>query len=216
MNALQLKTAVLDTLVRQDLAGNPIVDSWVQSATTRLNQELLLNDQLTMVTGLVTSKNINLPDDFIAMKSARLLGTNKTQVGKNLTYTSPEELSNIANECEFEAGTPAYYSTYGKRIELVPYKAGTVFTIEMWYYREFPALVGDTGTNFILNRYPQLYLNLTCSMGHQYLLEQDAAMSREALAMAEIQRLMSRRDAEKYGEGPLIVRNTRRLGGRFS
>lgn len=219
MNKGELKAAVLDTLVRQDLSGKPVVDMWVQSATTRLNQELLLNDQLVRATQVVTDRLTDMPDDFIAAKTVRVTSGDFGGVDGNLTYQPPEEIAtavvrNIRNPV---CGYPQFYTTLGKRMELAPWRVGTTpFNVEIWYYREFPDLDNDDATNFILTKYPQLYLNLTCSMGHQYLLENDNAMSREAMAMAEIQRLMARKDAEKYGDGPLIIQPSRRIGGRFS
>jgi len=218
MNKGELKSAVLDTLVRQDMSGKPIVDSWVQAATTRLNQELLLNAQVVRATQTVTDRLIELPADFISAKSVRVTSSAFGAEQGNLEYQSPEEIVTMAAQAArgHVCGRPMYYTTIGQRLELAPWRAGAVFNVEIWYYRLFPDLVTDTDTNFVLTQYPQLYLNLTCSMGHQYLLENDNAMSREAMAMAEIQRLMARKDAEKYGDGPLIVRPSRRIGGRFS
>jgi hypothetical protein len=218
MNKGELKSAVLDTLVRQDLSGRPIVDTWVQAATARLNQELLLNAQVARASLVSTGRLVELPADFISAKSVRVTNGAFGAVKGNLEYQPPEEINDMAviamggHVC----GLPMFYTTIGQRMELAPWRAGSNFNIELWYYRLFPDLVTDEDTNFILNQYPQLYLNLTCSMGHQFLLENDNAMSREAMAMAEIQRLMMRKDAEKYGDGPLIVRPTRRIGGRFS
>lgn len=218
MNKGELKTAVLDTLVRQDLSGKPVVDMWVQAATARLNQELLLNAQVVRATQTVTERLIELPADFISAKSVRVTSSAFGAEQGNLEYQSPEEIVTMAaqaargNVC----GRPMYYTTIGQRMELAPWRAGATFNVEIWYYKLFPDLVTDDDTNFILAQYPQLYLNLTCAAGHQYLLEAEAAMGREALAMAEMQRLMARKEAEKYGDGPLIVRPSRRIGGRFS
>lgn len=218
MNKGELKTAVLDTLVRKELSNSPIVDSWVQAATARLNQDLLLNAQVVRATQTVTERLIELPDDFISAKSVRVTSSAFGAEMGNLQYQSPEEIVTMAAQAAqgHACNRPMYYTTIGQRMELAPWRAGAQFNVEIWYYRLFPELVADTDTNFILTQYPQLYLNLTCAAGHQYLLEAEAAMGREALAMAEIQRLMARKDAEKYGDGPLIIRPSRRIGGRFS
>jgi hypothetical protein len=216
MNKGELKAVVLDTLVRKDLTGNPVVDSWVEAATSRLNEDLLVKEMLTRVTRTVTQKNILFPPDFISVKTMRITSGDFGTAREALSYLPPEEVANItAYDCH-DNQYPAYFTTFGKEFELVPYRAGTTFNLDLWYYGEILPMVSDTETNAILTKYPQLYVNLTCSIGHQYLLETENAMSREAMAMAEIQRIMTRKEAEKYGDGPLILRPTRRIGGRFS
>jgi hypothetical protein len=214
MNKGELKAAVLDVLVRQDLSGKPIVDTWVTAATNRLNEELLVNEMLTRVTSTVTDRSMKFPPDFISVKSMRISGGDFGPIRGTLAYQPPDEIENImADWCH---DYPGYYTTYGREFELAPYRAGSTLNVDLWYYGEIFTPIADTDTNVILTKYPQLYINFTASYGHKYLLEMNEATSREADAIAEMQRLMQRKEAEKYGDGPLIVRPTRRIGGRFS
>ena len=208
-----LKRRVARALVREDIDAEEMA-AWVSSATSRLNEELRLNDQLVRATLPLTSRTVVVPPDFIAVKSLRLAGLEFGSVAGPMIYAAPEALASMAHAEGY--GGPGYYTTYGRVLEIAPFTADGRKSLDLWYYGSIRDLVDDADTNFVLEKYPDLYLNAVCAFGHRFYLENDFAQAKEGYVALEIARLMERKDAEKYGDGPLIARPTRKMGGRHS
>jgi len=73
-----------------------------------------------------------------------------------LQYMSPEVLDEKFGGM-ISGGCPVAYSITGLDFELQPVPAGAL-PLRILYYRMIPALSGTNPTNWVVDRYPQLYL----------------------------------------------------------
>lgn len=214
MNRGELRTAVLDALNRKDLSA--VANTWITSATTRINTMLRHRQQMTHFTGVVTAGTFALPANFIEAHSVAVNTTGGAARGP-LQYVPPADLSTMAESAAYNGAncTPAWFTVHGLNMELAPYRTGT-YNLDMWYFAKLAQFVTDTDTNFFLTDYPHVYLNACMAFGHRFMLEMDAAMGYEQLFAAEVLGINDAEENARIGRGPLIVRPTRRVGGRNS
>lgn len=204
---------VTRALVREDIDPDDMA-GWIDSATARLNQELRINDMLVRASLPLTSANPQTPPDFIAVKTLRLTGSAQFGTPKGpLIYATPEHIAAMASR--WPHCYPGYYASFGRELEVAPFRAASGVNLDLWYYAALNDLAADADTNLALEKYPDLYLNAVCIYGHRFYLEMDQALMRDGLVTAEIQRLNDRKDAEKYGDGPLMMQPAPAIGRRF-
>lgn len=206
--------SVATDIAREEIIENGKGSEFVRLATARLNQELRINDMLTRAVVPIKSAEVDLPWDFISAKTIRVENAAGVSRGP-LLYATPEDIADYGSARVHPEG-PGYFTTYGAILELAPYRAHEDIKLDLRYYREIPELAADDDTNFIVQKYPDLYLKAMLVYGFRYGLEFDASREMEGLLTLEIGRLNERKEAEKYGDGPLIRRPAPKMGGRFS
>lgn len=221
MNRGELRTAALDALNRKSLTT--VANTWITSATTRINTTLRHRAMLAHKVLPVTGRVFAAPADFIEAETARLNrepGGGEIVTGApvgELVYAPPSEITGMAANASRASLAPKYFTTHGLQFELAPWRAEREYQMDLWYYRKLSLLNVDSATNFFLTEFPHVYLNAVMAFGHRFLLEHDTALGYEAIFGAEIQAINDAEAAAKHGNGPLIVRPpSRRIGGRFS
>lgn len=134
---LDLRTAVIEYVQRPDVAD--VFTRFVALAESRLNRTLRMREQVKTVTLTVTSGVAALPEDF-----AEMIGLYAPGGGEYVQQTSQQV---NAGGC--------YYAIEGGNI-VAPHIAGDV---EVSYYAMLPPLsASTTTTNWLLTRYPDIYL----------------------------------------------------------
>ncbi len=167
-----LCTAVADMLNRQDLTTG--IPNFVQLATTRIQRDMARVKHPYMMThsqASVVQNYTPLPNDFVAMY--QLMDQDTSQV---IDYLSPEQTKQIMSQgfipqtqndypytlpyvVTTTAGVPIYYTILGNRLRIIPTPGTTApTTLDMWYYNRLLPLNTTNPQNWVLTRYPDLYL----------------------------------------------------------
>lgn len=216
-----LKRRITRALVRDDIDAEEL-DAWVDSATARLNRSLRISEMLTHRILPLTGASFSAPSDFLEPRELRV-ATNPDgavalgSVRGPLIYSPPSEMAAYAN-AEYRGGElPGYFTTRGTEIEIIPWAVPSGdYQVSLWYFAKIPALTTDVSTNVILENYQDLYLSAALIYGHRFFLETESSVLKDGLVAQECAELNDRFKDAKYGDGPLVARAPRKMGGRFS
>lgn len=217
-----LKRRITRALVREDIDPEEIGE-WVSSATTRINRELRVTEMLRHKVLPLTGPTFTAPPDYLHHSELRLgvnpvEGTIRQGASRGaLIYSSPAELAAHAARPSYGGEAPGYFTTHGREFEIVPWAVTSgSLQASLWYFGKLTPLVRDTDTNPVLEEYGDLYLTAALIYGHRFYLENDAALIKDGLVSQEIGAWNEKFQDAKYGDGPLVARPSRKLGGRFS
>ena len=128
---------------RTDLNG--VIDTFVQSATSRINREVKANAMEKSAVLVSSTKDFTLPSDYNQM---RVVFTDDDE------FVSPVTPGQTKDE---NWSREAFYSIHGGTLELRP--APTQSTnLNLKYYANLAVLSADTDTNQLLTDFPNLYI----------------------------------------------------------
>ena len=171
-----LCNAVADELNRQDMINS--IPIFTQLATKRIERDLTRAKHQYMIKRAATvffDLYTTLPCDYIA--GHQLMETDTEvlvdYIGAN---ESKEWLSGrypIPNRTSVKSGI-AYYTIIGDQLRIFPYdpvgyKRVDNPHLDFWYYAQLPELNNSNSTNWILQRYPDLYFYGTLAHSAPYL-----------------------------------------------
>lgn len=215
----QLFSDLASAVNRQDKID--LMPSWLSSAEFRLNNLLRDREMVTRAIMQVTDLVFATPPDFLeadtmSIQAGTVNGVPSDRKGA-LFYVPPSEVDNDT-ENTFVTDNPHWFTTRGKYIELVGWRALNIdFQVQLYYYAKLPKLVNDESTNWLLDQAPHLYENAMAHFAYQHLHEWDLADKMLQMVAAECASMNERTQSMKYGTGPLIKRPpAQRMGGRHS
>ncbi len=146
----ELKTAVQDWAERSDLSSK--VPDFVTLADMRIRKALAslrLREMETTTDVTPSSGACTLPTDFLAMKRVQ----SRTSVARRLEYKTQDWLDEAYPDGT--EGDPAFYTVTGASLYMYPL---TTSDIRLTYYA-YPAVLSDSNTtNWLLAKYPDVYL----------------------------------------------------------
>ena len=147
----ELKTAVASWLNRDDLTAN--IPDFITLCEARLNRVLRTRAMEGLYTASTISgqRDYNLPASYLQMRALRL-NTSPLTV---LEYVSPEIMDR--GWAGSAGGKPVAYTIKANELFLGP-SPDAAYTMEMDYYRKFPALSTIITTNEMLTDNPDVYL----------------------------------------------------------
>jgi hypothetical protein len=164
-----LCNAIADILNRQDLLTG--IPNFVALATARISRDVARIKHPTAIVraqASVTDNYASLPVDFVAMYQLMDQDTSIT-----LEYVTPDQIKQVmANgwptsvapyppspyQAPSSAG-PIYFSILGNTLRIIPAPgASAPTTLDLWYYAKLTELSATSTTNWVLTRYPDLYL----------------------------------------------------------
>lgn len=191
-----LLQAAADWLNRADLTDQ--VPAFVRFAEAQFNRELRVRDM--MVRAYTTSANelVELPSDWLEHYSLT------TADGGVLEYMTEANSNRLKGDGM--AGETFGYTVVGNAIELVP-MPGADMELRMVYYARIPHLGPSEPSNWLLAKYPDVYLYSVLLQAMPYLKD-DARLAtwiQLRAAMIESMRLESEAALRPRG-GPLIAR----------
>jgi hypothetical protein len=155
-----LKAAVADWLNRGDLTTT--IPQFVDLATARIQRDMVRAKHpyaMTRSQASVVQNYSPMPNDFVAM--FQLMDQDTTQV---IDYLSPEQTKQILSAGYTTASVTGarvaiYYTIIGNRLRIIPTPGATSpTTLDMWYYNRITPLSATVPQNWVLTRYPDLYL----------------------------------------------------------
>ncbi len=145
-----LKASVADWLHRDDLSA--AITDFVALAEARINNELFCQQQITSTTLTTVSgtSTVTLPTDWL-----RIIRANVSDQYQALELISPHKFDQLYADAS--TGVPRHYLIEADSLVLGP-TPSSAYTIELTYYAEIPALSDSATTNWLLTRWPNVYL----------------------------------------------------------
>lgn len=165
---LDLRTAVIEHVGRPDIAD--VFPRLVKLAEAAFNRRLRMRDQITSTTVTLSSGTANLPSDY-----AEIIGL----YDSNGAEYVQQPLHRVK-----ESGTRPFYAISGSTIVTNGYDGDR--TLE--YYAKVPTLTdgGMTDTNWLLTKYPSIYLYGVGLEAAKYVKDAELASVTRGLLDAEI------------------------------
>ena len=163
-NYTDLQASVASWMNRSDLTA--LIPDFIVIAEARIQDDLRTRQMVTAVnlSSVVATQNIALPADWLEFKSL-------TYNGDPLEYMPLERIKEMADQVT--SSGPLGYSLDAGNLLLAPTPA-TVFTIAATYYAKVPAIATAT-TNWLLTKYPNIYLYGSLVSASQYTLDMQKA-----------------------------------------
>lgn len=154
---LDLRTAVVEYVKRPDIAD--VFPRLLAMAESRLNRDLRMREQMTTTTLSLIDGVVDLPDDFAEMLGV-FNGTGQEYVQQSLQHIASRSSCN--------------YSIEGGQI-VAPLIGGD---LTVSYYAKIPPLAETlTTTNWLLERYPDVYLYGVGFEASKYVRDSDLAQA---------------------------------------
>ena len=146
-NYTDLKQAIENWSHRNDISS--YLDDFIDIAESEIFKSIRIRDMQKRATAtLDTDRFLALPDNFIEMRSLKLINGGTTY---DCTSVSPDSL-----ELSNSSGIPLHFTVTDELVfDRTP--SGT-FTLEMQYWQTVTALSDSNTTNAILTRFPNIYL----------------------------------------------------------
>lgn len=180
---LDLRTAVIEHVGRPDIAD--VMPRLVQLAEARFNRELRLSDQITQGAVTITLNNGLLPDDLLEV------------IGLSVT-NGAEFIQQPVNRAR--AGRQ-FYSISGSGIT-----TEADGDLELAYYAAIPTISGSlTATNWLLAKYPEIYLYGVGFEGAKYVKDAELAQATKALLDMAITDARADDDMRRYSRARVRV-----------
>lgn len=149
----ELKTAIADTLNRQDLTAT--IPNFITLCESRCNRTLRTRDMRTRNAAYSISTALTaLPAACREVVKVRLTSTSPS---KPLKYRTPEDADMLLEEIGDVTGEPDWYTIEGGYLEVVR-PPGTTYTAELVYYANLTALSDAAPSNWLLSKHPDAYL----------------------------------------------------------
>lgn len=193
-----LKTAIADTLNRDDLAS--VIPQFVSLAQAQFNRKIRSHRQITRGSLTIDAQFEALPADWL--ETIRItMDANPIRV---LTQISMDDLTRYRTAIDNTTDAPVYFSHNGTDIELFP-TPSTSYTGEITYYAKVTALSADADTNWLLTNNPDVYLYASLIHSAPYLREDPRLAVWAGLLAQAMSEIENETAAARFGS-PLRMR----------
>lgn len=180
---LDLRTAVIEHARTPDIAD--VFPRLVAMAESILNRTLRMRDQITTVGITIVSDVADLPADF-----AEVIGLYRAD-GLEYVQQSPQHRDSHNR----------YYSIQGSKI-VAPVVTG-VLTLQ--YYATLPPLAALNSTNWLLQRYPEIYLYAVGCEAAKYMRDVELVIQTKGLLDTAIATAKGDDEAARYSRARVRV-----------
>lgn len=178
----ELQTAVANWLNRSDLTD--YVPDFIRIAEDQLSLDLHTREmeaQTTLVTvGDVAT--VALPTDMHEIRRFRV----DVSYSQPLKFLTPDQLS--ADYASDAVGQPIVYTVIGANAQLAPVPDG-VYSLELTYKQQLPALSDSNTANWLLTKWPSLYLYAALVAAEPFLKNDDRLMLWQGLYQKQLDRI---------------------------
>lgn len=187
MNYEILKASVADWLHRTDLED--VIPTFVMLAESRINRDIRVADMEKELSGNINGMDIDLPIDYRQIKSVVV------DDGQYLQYLShPLGLNETCG-----------YTQIGNKLRLFV-QEGSQYRII--YYAAVPSLSDGVQENWLLSKYPDVYLYATLLESAPYIKD-DARVQIWAMAYQNaIGTVMQQEEKQRFGNASLAIKRT--------
>lgn len=190
-----LKASIANWLMRDDLTG--AIPDFISLAEARIAANLRVAQMETVATATLANGAVQLPDDWIEARQINGIGS----YDRPLAEVSPGYAGSMYSGVS--AGNPRSYTIVGNT--LTTYPSGGTATVTMTYYAKPPALSDAQPTNWLLMKWPNLYLYGALMESAPFLVDDGrfqvwGSMFQQALADAQ-----SADERARYGNAAVRV-----------
>lgn len=193
MDFLGLKTAVNSSYsARTDIPAHIY-----EIVLAEFNRDLRTVDMFETATITADAEYEALPADFLEAISLHL------SIG-GARYRLQVMGADALNYNRPESGVPRLFAITGDGLKLHP-TPDAEYTLTLEYYEKIAALSGDTDTNVILARYPELYLYTSLKHVSAWAKDPEALATYSALA-GEAKRQVEMMERKRRLPGPMRMR----------
>ena len=191
-NYAELVVAIKEWLDRDDIADTRI-GTFINLAEDRLNRLLRYPDMETATTIFATGETAALPTDFLELRAVYKEG-NPDQPLQSL---SPH---GMRSQFMGMSGDPVAYAIEGRTLIVGP--VGDL-RLELLYYAKIPSLTESTPTNWLLDRFPSVYLYGALVQAEAFLVNPERAAFWQGAFDQAIGEVMQDGLRGRWGAGPL-------------
>jgi hypothetical protein len=156
-----LKAELASWLRRSDLTAE--IPSFIALAEAQMNRRLRVRPMTARLTESWAAEYVELPDDFLAERLAKITSGGSTTV---LRYLTPEDMD--AKVRSAATGRPRFYALYGGELRLHP-APDTAYPAELVYLQALAALSQSNPSNWLLASHPDAYLYGALTQSAPYL-----------------------------------------------
>lgn len=180
----------LKTAIQTWLYGASFVSANAEDMVTMAHAYLMTrirNRNMVTKTDLtIASNEFTLPDDFIREIHVAELASERRTLGK-ITWKAADAIYPSR-----PSGLADHYAIRGTKLIAFPYPSNDV---ELTYYARTPMFTADSGTNWLLDMMPNLYLAAGLMYAAQYAME-DGEMQKQAQVCDILIKLVNDEDDE--------------------
>lgn len=157
---------------RTDVASN--VDDFIDLAEANFNQNLRCREMVTETDLSPTAGVFTLPSDYLRWRNVTELASSR----RVLSYITKERADELYSDRT--AGLGCDFTVVGSSIRVYPTITND---IELTYYQQIPALDDSNTTNWLLDRYPNVYLEAAQMEAYRYFkMDEDYQLSAARVA----------------------------------
>lgn len=171
-----LKASITDWLHRSDVSASAgVVDDFIDMAEAEFGLTLRTRSMEAQTDIAMSGGYLNHPSDWVGWKRlVRMDGGRQVDL-----EPAPNEYLDVVGDGT--SGVSKYYAVRGNRTY---FNRTTNYTIRTLYYQAVPALSTSNTTNWLLTKFPQLYLAEAMKQAGIYL--EDDALATKWGAIAEV------------------------------
>lgn len=188
-----LRDKVASWLQRADLATQ--VPDFIEFATARLSRELRVPQMETIASTTLAAEWTALPEDFEAIRTIEA-------DGKVLEYKTPFQLQRAIQLNQ--RPDPPIYSIQDMQFRVYPFPTAT--PVEIGYYATIPQMVNNTDTNWLLTKWPDVYLRACLLQAREFLHDDPRMQMMETYVNKFIRDANRAGKQAAVGSGPLAVK----------
>jgi hypothetical protein len=199
-----LQTSIADWLLRPgdttiSTIAPDLITLFEAEARDRLKSRFAETETtLSTVAGTAT---VALPSDFWEPRALKISSSDPVA---HLVYMTPDELD---TEWPFagDRGQPVNFTIQGTNLRLAPVP-DAVYTLTLLYQQGITALSASNTTNWLLTRYPDLYLFGSLALADAYIGDDERIAGWTAAKEAAFNRIAQSDVKARWGGGSLQIR----------
>lgn len=170
------------------------IPDFIKLAEAEFNRKLRTIEMEARSTSTLTSDALAVPADFLGLRSISIANT-------ALEYVPPAEIF----EDTTTGGYPTRYTVTDGQFFFRP--APTSGSVALDYYAAIPALTSGNTTNWLMTRWPDLYLFATCAQAEFYVWNDPRVPLWKARTEEIMQQINQQTLSERHGGRRLAARH---------
>lgn len=189
----ELKAAIEEWMMASSEVS-PQADLCIRLSQPYINMKLRAREMIAVDQIIVDSGQITVPDGFLAQRRVVYLDGDRRIPLKPLTMEKSDALYPYR-----PSGTPAHYAIIGNKIRLFPVpENGNV--VELTYYTGLTAFSEDEDADWLLAKYPNLYLAAGQMYAAEFIKEDEEAQKQAAILDTFISMLNALDEQSEFGD----------------
>ncbi len=164
-NYTQLKSSIADWLNRADLTNQ--IPDFIAIAEAKFNRNIRTRDMLTRQVATTSNEFVPVPNDWLETYALELPPLTTGVPYQQLQYVGPNEAALLKSRKAL--GPSRFYTIIDGLFEMIPAPQTTPVTLTCVYYARIPALTSTNGSNWLLQKAPDIYLYQSLAAAAPYL-----------------------------------------------